>query len=176
MKKIVTLSLLLLFCTTSIVAQTKKETKALKAEAAFNNYEALKVLLNSGSYEFVGEWATSNSGRRVSLFSNPNYIRLDAGEASIFLPFFGTSQNAGYGSGGGIEFEGKLQDYQLTFNDKKQKATIKFRTKGEGTENFDFSIDVFGTGSTNVSVTSSYRSHIRYNGKTKKYVKKENEE
>jgi hypothetical protein len=176
MKKIIALSLFLLFISTSIVAQTKEEKKAIKSEQALKEYESLKKLLNSGTYEFVGEWATTNSGRRINLFSNTNYLRIDAGEADIFLPFFGTSQNAGYGSGGAIEFKGKLQDYQITFNDKKQKATLKFTAKDEGTESFNFSIEIFGSGSTNVSVNSSYRSHIRYSGKTKKYEKKENEE
>lgn len=174
MRNISLLFLVLLICTSTIIAQEKKDKKAIKKEQSIKNYEALKTLLNSKNYEFVGEWATTQSGRRISLFSNTNYLRINAENAAIFLPFFGTSQNAGYGTGGSIEINNEITDYRVNFNDKKQKANIKFTAKNNNLEVFYFSIEIFGGGNTSISVNSSYRSHIRYSGKTTAYKKNEN--
>lgn len=154
-------------------AQTKQDKKAAKAEADQKEYEDMKVLINSKTFMFEGEWATSQSGRRINLMSNPTYIKMDANIADGYLPFFGTSQVAGYGAGGAIEFNGEVQNYTLKFDDKKQKAIIKFGAKGDASENFDVTITVFGSLSTTVNINSSNRSTMSYNGKTKVLEKKE---
>ena len=94
----------------------------------------MKDLINSASFAFTGEWATSQKGRRINLMSNPTFIKMDTKNADAYLPFFGTAQVGGYGAGGAIEFKDKVQDYTVTFDDKKQKAIIKFKTKTNTTE------------------------------------------
>jgi len=166
MKKLITLLVLVIFVTSPIIAQTKEEKKAAKAENSLKEYEAMKELVNSKSLMFVADWTTTQKGRRVDLMSNPNFIKIDNKNADIFLPFFGVSQIAAYGAGGGIEFKGEVENYNVKFDDKKQKATVKFKGKNDKSENFDFTIQIFGGGSTSVNVNSNHRNNARYNGKT----------
>jgi len=173
MKKLVVLFLLLVVALNPISAQTKQEKKAAKAETAEKEYQAMKTLVNSGDFEFIGEWANSQRGKRINLMSNPTSIKMEGKEADGYLPFFGTSQSASYGSGSGIEFKGTVEDYTLKFDDKKQKAIIKFKAKGDNVETFDVGINVFGSLNTTVNINSSNRSPMSYNGKIKKLEKKE---
>lgn len=173
MKKTFTLIALLIFVVIPVISQTKEEKKAIKSATAEKEYEAMKVLINAEIFMFEGEWATSQGGQRINLMSNPTFIKMDTKKADAYFPFFGTAQVAGYGSGGGIEFNGNVQNYTVTFNDKKQKATIKFNAKSETSENFDVTIDVYGSLSATVNINSSNRSSMNYSGKIKPFVKKE---
>jgi hypothetical protein len=170
MKKLITLLVLAIFIASPIIAQTKEEKKAEKAEKSLKEYESMKALVNEGNYEFVGEWATSQSGRRINLMSNPTSLKMENEISDGFLPFFGTAYSgAGYGSGsGGIEFKGPVEKYSVKFNDKKQKITIKFSVKAKESNNkYDVSLNVFGNGSTSVNINSSNKSAMKYDGKTK---------
>jgi len=171
MKKLITLLVLVIFVTSPIIAQTKEEKKAAKAENSLKEYEAMKELVNSESFMFVADWTTTQKGRRVDLMSNPNFMKIDGKNADIFLPFFGVSQVAGYGAGGGIEFKGEVEKYSVNFDDKKQKVVVKFKGKNDKSENFAFTMDIFGSGSTSVNVNSNHRNNARYNGKTKELEK-----
>ena len=174
MKKIFTLIVLIILVVNPIISQTKADKKDAKEALAVKEFEAMKVLVNSESYTFEGEWATSNRGRRINLISNPTFIKMEAENADAFLPFFGTAHSgAGYGgSGGGIEFKGEVKNYQVSFNDKKRKATIKFATKSKSSENFDVTITINGSTSATVNINSSNRSTMNYSGKIKKLEKK----
>lgn len=174
MKKIFTLITMVILFVNPVISQTKKDKKAAKEETAIKEYEAMKALINSESYSFVGEWATSNKGRRINLMSNPTCIKMEAKNADAFLPFFGTAHSgAGYGgTEGGIEFTGEVQNYEVSFNDKKRKATIKFKSRSKSSENYNVSITISGGSSTSVNVTSSNRSTMNYSGSIKKLEKK----
>jgi len=174
MKKIFALVTFVMLVVNPIISQTKAEKKAAKEAVAIKEYEAMKALINSESYTFEGEWATSNRGRRINLMSNPTFIKMEAKNADAFLPFFGTAHSgAGYGSSnGGIEFKGEVQDYQVNFNDKKKRATIKYKTKSKSSENFDVTITIHGSTSANVNINSSNRSTMNYSGEIKKLEKK----
>jgi len=147
-------------------AQSKEEKKKLKAETAAKEYDKTKDLINSGVYNFQAEWSTSQGGRRISLVTNPNHVKIDQGEADIYLPYFGVVHvpSAGLAGEGGIVFKGTVENYKVEFNDKKQRATIKFNTKGKN-DRFDFTLTVYKSGSTNINVSSNNRSGIKYDGK-----------
>lgn len=173
MKKILILLTVFVFIGNSIIAQTKEDKKAKKSEAAEKEYQAMKALINAEMFMFEGDWANSQGGRRINLISNPTFIKMDAKKANAYLPFFGTAQVGGYGAGGAIEFVGEVQNYIVTFNDKKQKATIKFSSKSKTTESFDVTINVFGSLNASVNINSSSRSTMNYNGKIKPLEKKD---
>ena len=171
MKKIFTLIVLAVFTLNPVIGQTKKE---LKAEKKQQEYVSSKELINSKQYEFTGEWATSSKGRRISLISNPTFMKIDNTTADGFFPFFGTGYaGSGYGSGsGGIEFKNELEDYVVTFNDKKQTASIKFKVKGEN-DNYNITVKVFAGGNTSITINSNNRSVMDYSGDIKALEKKE---
>ena len=165
MKKII-LTLLLLSLITPITAQTKAEKKELKQEKAAEEYAYLKEFLSKGKLNFEAEWATTNSGRRINLIGNPNYLKIEDNKGDIYLPFFGTAHTSsvGFDGNGGIVFKGDLQKYTVDFNDKKQRATIKFNAKSKS-EYFDFTLTLYANKSGNLNVVSNSRSNMSYSGK-----------
>jgi len=172
MKKITLLLALFIVVGSTLQAQTKQDKKAAKAEAAQKEYENMKTLLTSEVFVFEGEWANSQGGKRINLISNPTFIKMENKIADGYLPFFGVSRGGSYGGNGAIEFKGNVENYTLTFDDKKQKATIKFRSKSENTEIYDVIMTVFSSLSSTVSINSTNRSVMNYSGKIKKLEKK----
>jgi len=164
--------LILLFSTmlNPVFGQTKKEDKQIKKQ---QEYETMKNLIDSKQFEFTGEWATSSKGRRISLLSNPTFLKVDNSATEGYFPFFGTGySSSGYGSGGAIEFKDPLDSYTVTLNDKKQLINIKFKAKGTN-DNYDVILKVFGSGSTTININSNNRSTMSYSGKIKALEKKE---
>lgn len=171
MKKLLTLIALTVFTLNPIIGQTKKE---LKAEKKQKEYLSTKELIDSKQYEFTGEWATSNTGRQINLISNPTFMKIDNTKGDAFFPFFGTAHSgAGYSTGnGGIEFKNELEDYTVTYNDKKQKIVIKFNVKSEN-DNYKVTINAFAGGNTSITIDSNNRSVMNYSGDIKALEKKE---
>jgi hypothetical protein len=174
MKNIFTVFLFFVFVLNPVFSQNKEAKKSAKKLAAQNEYEAMKTLINSETFEFVGTWASTISGRQINLNSNPTFIKMDAKKANGFLPFFGTSHAPSFGPGSGIEFEGEVEDYEVTTNDKKQQAIINFTTNGKSSETLDVTITVFGSLNASVTIHSSTRSTMRYSGKIIELKKQEN--
>lgn len=173
MNKYIIIVLLLSISLNPISAQTKEEKKATKEEKALNEYQAMKDLINSKQYEFTGEWATSNSGNRVNLMSNPTSLKIDAESANAYFPFFGRGYSgSGYSGSGGIEFKDPLNDYTITYNDKKKTISVNFKAKG-GNDKYDVTLKVFGSGSTTIVINSNNRSSMNYSGKIKPLKKEE---
>jgi hypothetical protein len=170
MNKLFSLLIITLFFVSPSIAQSKKEVKAAKKQ---QDFELTKELINSKQYEFTGDWATSNSGRRINLISNPTYIKIDNTTGDGYLPFFGISYSgAAYNGGGGIEFKNELENYTVTFNDTKYVATIKFNVKGKN-DYYAIIARVFSDGNTSITITSNNRSVMNYSGNTAALEKKE---
>lgn len=174
MKKIFVLIAFFSFIMNPAIGQTKNDKKAAKAEKSLQEYNAMKNLINSGNYEFTGEWAYSQSGKRINLMSNPTSLKMENSKADGYLPFFGTSHSGAYGGNGAIEFKGPGEGYSVDFNDKKQNASIKFSIRATKTqEKHDIIMTVFASGNTSISITSTNRSAMRYDGTTKALTKKD---
>lgn len=174
MKNICLGLLLLTLSFSPIIAQTKTEKKQMKEEKAMQDYTATLDLINSGNYQFEADWAITQNGKRISLISSPNYLRMANGEADIDLPYFGVahSPTAGYGNGGGIVFKGSVDDYKEKTDDKKQKIAIHFSGKAKS-DRYSFKLTVFKNRNANLTVTSNNRSGITYDGKISVLEKKD---
>lgn len=166
MKKFCTILFACLIMTSISFAQSKKEKKA--AESAKKYQEMLK-LIESKDYEFEAEWANPQSGRNINLTTNPNFFRIIKDSANIFLPYFGRSFSGGAAmtGEGGIVFNGTMEGYEMSVNEKKQKIMVQFRGKTK-TETYTFNLTIFGGGNTMINVNSNYRSVIKYDGRTQK--------
>ncbi len=167
MKKII-LTILLLSFIIPLSAQSRKEKKKIKEEKEIEEYVSLKDFVDSNKVNFEADWATTNTGKRINLIGNSNYLKIDNKETDIYLPFFGTahSGSVGFGGNGGIEFKGAMDNYSVKFNDKKRLATIKFSAK-EKSENFDFTLTLYGNKNANLTVSSNSRSNMNYSGNYK---------
>jgi len=151
---------LIVLSSITLTAQTKKEKKAAAKE---KGYENIKTMIDSGIYFFEAGWATTEKGRRISLSSNPNHLVIDKDSADIDLPYFGVSQNltAGLSGNGEISFKESIKNYKVEYNDKKEKAVIKFNANG-----FDISLQVTSSGTSYLNVNSMDRNSISYDGET----------
>lgn len=162
MKKFIPLVLLLLLIS-PITAQTKEEKKKLKEEVAQKEYEAAKVLINSGEYLFDANSTITQKGRRIDLTTNSGFLKINKDKAEAGLPYFGVAQIVNITGNGGIEFDNENTEYQIKFNDDKKRIEVSFKAKN-GSERFDISLTVFGNNSS-LDITSSNRDRISYRGR-----------
>ena len=159
--------LLLVLISTSVFAQTKKEKKEMKAQEEAKQFEIIKELIDSGAYEFYADWANSFQGRRINLITNPNHLKMNREEASIYLPYFGVAHNSSpaYSNMGAMEFEGTVEGYKIKINEKKKQTTVTFRCKAKR-EVIDFTLTVFPDGNSRLNANSSVRTGMNYDGRT----------
>ena len=169
MKKLLLLVLsLCLFAVTAQGQMTKEEKKQQKEEQAQKDYEATKELINSQEYAFVALQATPLGGKRVFLNTTPNYVRIKGEEGDIYLPYFGVVQaSTGYATEAGIKFEGMLEKYKISYNDKKKKILVRFEIQ-RGAERHELNFTIERGGSANLVVASTKRNSITYNGEISK--------
>jgi len=148
-------------------AQTKQEKKEMKAREEAEQFEDIKKLINSGAYEFYADWANSFQGRRINLITNPNHLKMNQKEASIYLPYFGVAHNSSpaYSNMGAMEFEGTVENYMIKVNEKKKQTTVSFRCKAKR-EVIDFTLTVFPDGNSRLNANSSVRTGMKYDGRT----------
>ena len=164
MKKRNILLLVLILCSATLFAQSKKE---LKAEAVAKEFKAMNALIDAKKFELQADWATSQNGRRVNLTTSSNMIKIENDSANIYLPYFGTMTSGGAAmtNDGGINFIGVIDSYEKTVNEKKQQMTVKFSTITSN-DKYDFFMTIYKGGNTLVTLNSNYRSVIKYDGRT----------
>lgn len=127
-------------------------------------YEELVNLVENREFEIVNDWASSQRGNNVSLIGNANFIRFKGDSVDIFLPYFGERYSGGgYGTSGGIEYKGLIQDLEIEERSKKQDLLLRFEGE-QDSEQLQFLIRIYPNGNTNTSVTTSERSSISYRG------------
>lgn len=120
-------------------AQSKKE---LKKQQKQKNYTEIKKLIESGHYVFNADWANTQKGRRINIIGDGNTLNIEGVNATADLPFFGQAYTAPYGGAGGIKFTTTNADYEIDYDDKKLKITIKFEAS-EASEKFDVYLIVY---------------------------------
>lgn len=145
-------------------AQTKAERKAAKKAQEVQAFEAVKTLVESGSYMFEADWAFAQGGARINLIGNPNFLIVDQGHTKGDLPYFGVAQIVNYGGDGGVVFDGPVEDYNLSYNEKKKYALVKFSTSNK-LEGITVILKIFSPESATVSINSNTRNSISYDGK-----------
>lgn len=154
-------SLFISFLICVSISAYAQETKAEKKEA---RYQVALELINSGSYEFIAKRANPPKIRSIDLSTNPNFLRINAKNASADIPYFGRAFSGGYSSNdGGIKFDGPYENYDVQKNDKKYRLIIKFKVKGEG-DTYTCTLNVPGLENVSLTVLSNSRQTISYTG------------
>jgi hypothetical protein len=160
--KIGTVLLLLVLAPSMILAQGKKERDRLA-------YQQTKKLVESQNFIFEANRALPISGSSVSLITNDNFLLFKQGEVHAYLPYFGEGRvSAAYGGEGAIAFKGAPMDYQVRYNDNKNKITIRFDAMGKS-EKHGVILDINAHGFTDLIIKSMNRTTISYYGKIKAY-------
>ena len=167
MKNLRYLILLLILLGTSAQAQTKKEKKKMKAQEEEKLFAETKELIESGTYEFYADWANSFQGRRINLVTNPNHLKMNQEEASVYLPYYGVAHNSSpaYSNMGAMEFKGTVENYEVKVNEKKRQMIVTFRCRAKR-EVLDMSLTVFADGNSRLNSNSSVRTGVNYDGRT----------
>ena len=161
---IILFSLMLATGLTSMAQNSKKEAKEQKKE---EQYQQIIELVQSESYEFEGRKANPQKGPQVDLTTRSNFLRVDSGNATADMPYFGRAFSGGYSSSdGGIKFDGPMEAYDVQNNEKKRKLIIKFEVKGSD-DTYKCTLSISSLSSASLSVTSNKRQVISYTGTVK---------
>lgn len=162
--KTTVLSIILFLVFNATYSQDKTSKKEAKKVKQAEQFEQIKQLIDSRSYEFVGQGAYPQKGRRVDLTTRHNFLRIENDSVSARLPYFGRSFTGGYGTGsGGIEFNGSPNEFLINLNEKKHTISITFKIKGEG-DIYTCSLTLQRSGSASLNVSSNNRTKITYQG------------
>ncbi|MDY7394111.1 DUF4251 domain-containing protein [Aureibaculum sp. 2210JD6-5] len=116
-----------------------------------------------------GLLGVGNSASNINLIGNSNFLKIMGDSISSYLPYYGERHsNVGYGNDdGGIEFKGKVKDYNVVWDDKKQNYHITFKARGNN-ELFDVRIVLYPNLKSYVTLSSPSRTNITYVGKVDK--------
>jgi len=138
------------------------------------NFKQLSELVNSREFEIENDWAVPLRLSTINLIGNTNFIRFKGDSVEVFLPYFGVRQSGGgYGTSGGIEYEGPAEELYIEEDKAKNNILLKFEGR-QGSEQLQFIITLFKKGNVSTSVNSSERDPISYWGNVRALpVKKE---
>ena len=148
--------------------------------------QKMSALVESGSYEVTLDFANpmastelntlrllspDNTGNRMDISGNVNHIKYSEDSLDVRLSYYGTrfSGVTDISGGGGIVFKGKPENYKTSFNEKKQRTTISFGIR-ERAESYDVIIEVYPSSKAFLSINSSQRSSITYDGSISELV------
>jgi hypothetical protein len=163
--------LLLLSLVVTISFAQEKTRKQLREARKIEKQKQTEILVNSKEFVFVARNALPQGFRMINLTSNSNYIKFQPDFIKSEMPFFGIAYSGvGYRSDGGLNFEGKPQEY--TIEKEKKAYQIKAVVKGQN-DVYSMFLSVFFDGSASLSISSNNRSTISYNGDIFKLEKKE---
>ena len=163
MKKISPLLLILVIFTSFTYAQTKEEKKQIKEKLAQEEFESTKKIIDSKMYVFDATWLTTQNARRINIMGNINQIEVKSDSTKASLQYFGVVTVSRFSSESGVNFDDKIEDYIVKYNDKKKKIFISYTARNKG-EKYDISITVFKDGSAFVDLYGTYRNNITYEG------------
>ncbi|WP_299116806.1 DUF4251 domain-containing protein [uncultured Winogradskyella sp.] len=183
MKKSILILVLSLFVSSISFSQTRAERKQAKKERIETQYNETKALIESGSFQFEAKWAIPLGndissiglslpgggavfqGGRVDISNNSNKVSIDANNADVYLPYFGrVFFPKRISNERGIQYKGEIEDYTIDYNEKKKVITIKFKADSPG-DFLKFIYRINYGGNTTITVNSTNRQTISYNGK-----------
>jgi hypothetical protein len=148
------------FLSVSVFAQ-KKTSKELKAEKELQQQKQIEALIDSKNFVFEAQKISPQGGRVIILDYNTYFLKFNPEKVTCDLPFFGRGFNIGYGSEGGIKFEGAPENIKV--EKKKKYYNLKVIVKGKD-DIYNLIFSIFFNGSTTLSVNSNNRSSITYYG------------
>jgi len=182
MKNLVLLLGIALFlwnCKSSDSAVTAEKTKELQEWIANKSFEiesdrANPKVTNGLSRIDPSLFGHGNNSNNISLVGTPNYLRVNNDSVSAYLPYYG-NRHIGVKLGsntGAVQFNTVAKNYSSEYNESKNQTTIQFEAKDD-TEVYNVTISIFSNLTTNITINSSQRSSIGYDGVISKYSAEE---
>jgi hypothetical protein len=167
---------LLISCKTSETLQT---SNLVKAETSWLTTPSFEVNLTT-AYPFVtnelNQLSTNNllgagnSANQINLLGRGDFLRITENRVEANMSYYGTQRFGSFKNGNtGILLNDPVENYVYSFNEKKNKTLITFKTTHKQ-EHYSFRIIVYKSGHCDVDVTSSNRNFIKYDGTIKELV------
>lgn len=103
----------------STVKKSRKEIRRAKMDA---DYQKTKQMLTSKHFVLEADWLSSQTGPKVPVTANLNFILVDSVEAVIQT---GNNFSTGLNGLGGTTATGSINSYELRFNDSKRSLSLK---------------------------------------------------
>ncbi|PHS60690.1 MAG: hypothetical protein COB12_12855 [Flavobacterium sp.] len=161
MKKTLVIVVVLLGFSQITFSQSKKE---LKEEKAIQEYQVTKELINSKQYVFDADWISTTRGIRINIAGGSNRIAVVQDSAKASMQFFGEVTSIRFDDGEGVEFNNKMEDYEVKFNDEKRRITVSFKAKFKS-ETYNIYMSITKSGTTYVDVNSNNKRSVTYDGR-----------
>ncbi len=166
---------LLIGCTSSRSASEKEiELAKLTDLITSKNFEiiptAISPMLSRGmmAVSNSGLLLPGNSAGRIDISGSASFLKVAGDTVSANLPYFGERQmGGGYNSSTGVEFGGVPKEYVVSKNAKKNYYSIRFSIS-EKSENYQVFLNLFPDLSGTITINSSQRNTITYQGNIKK--------
>jgi hypothetical protein len=137
-------------------------SKATLSEVDKANAEVVTSMLENKVYKMDFDRASSMARASFSL-NYPYYVSVIHDRVESFLPYFGRAYNVPYGGGEGLNFTAPISDYKMT-QDRKGRWVVTFDART--TEDlYQFRIEIYPAGSTYLSVSSTQKQVMSFNGK-----------
>ncbi|PIB34287.1 hypothetical protein BFP72_01990 [Reichenbachiella sp. 5M10] len=147
--------------------------KVAKREARAKEYAATKALIESGTFSYVADWATTQKGARINLATNGNSLIVTPGESAASMPYFGAVQVPNMSGEGGINFDDQVKNYKVDYKEKKMKIIVSFDVRSSnGNENFHCVFNISSRDNASLGITSGARNSITYEGKIAEWKEK----
>jgi len=140
----------------SLAVTSCAQTKEVQMDKFQSTYNALKGLVETKNYEFIGEVVYNNKKREV-FEDDSNSFKINKSEVSGKITSLSTDAKV-------FNVNGTIKDYKVSFNDNKQQIAIQFRVISDN-QNFDVYLDIKSNGKTFITYKFSAESMISQVGK-----------
>lgn len=153
----------------------------------------LEEMVNDRSLRLDARWANPLANQSINAISsagllppgsNPNridiigtasYLEIKKDSVFAILPYYGERQfgNTYNPQDVGIQFKGVAEDFEISYNEKKQHYNFKFDISNEGGEGFNVIGTLFHNFRTNFYINSTERRTIGYWGNVEELKEEE---
>jgi hypothetical protein len=157
--KIIPLVLLMLVMTLDSIAQTT-DIKAEKENSRIAKEKEVARLVDSKIFKFKATRAIPTGYKSVDLTANPGCVKFSPDLIVSEMPYFGKVYSVSYGDGS-LKFFGKPDVF--TLGKKGKNYAIEAKVKGED-DYYTINLTVSFEGNSSMSISSSNRALISYNG------------
>lgn len=159
-RTITQLVLMLLIITMPAMAQTS-DRKAKKEQKRVEKENEIAALVESRNFVFKASRAIPTGYKSVDLTTNPNFVKFSPEFIEGWMPFFGRAYSVSYGRDSGLKFEGKPQLFTVEKKKKNYGVEVKVQSNSD---TYTINLFISFEGSSTMSISSSNRASISYNG------------
>lgn len=179
--RIILLSLFVVFisCGSLKNTATDAEINTLKETVLQKNIEvtfnwARPLALNNGVTGLQNLLPPGSTVNNINLIGNPNFFRIKNDSIHMDLPYYGQQQmRGGYNSETGVKYKGPVKSAKKTFDEKKGIYILKYGLDAKN-EFYNVTLTLFAnTKKSTLTVNSSNRTSISYDGNWKVLIEKE---